>query len=268
MAGYEFLQLDFAVLATTAALGAGATLFFSLLPALQASRAAVADALRQGGRTVTLGRTRRWLGTALAAGQVALTLALVVASALILGAVDGAVNGVLGFDKHHVMTARLTLPERPYAEQEARRQFVDRVLARLEGMPAVESMGAVSFLPYAGTSSSRPVHPEGTTLSAAEVRQADYQRATPGYFAAMRIPILEGRRSASPIRTTRDPSRWSIAASRIGTGRANRRWAVDSASPTTRPGWRSWGSPATSCTTGSWSSAGPRSTGPSARTPR
>jgi putative ABC transport system permease protein len=193
VAGYEFMRVDWAVLGITALLGAAATLFFSLMPALQASRAAVSDTLRQGGRTATVSRSRRWLGTALAAGQVALTLALVVGSALILGAVDAAVNGVLGFDKHHVMTASLTLPDRPYAEQEQRRQFVSRVLDRVRGMPAVDSLGAVSFLPYAGSSSSRPIYPEGVELTPAEVRQADFQRATPAYLETMRIPVLEGR---------------------------------------------------------------------------
>ena len=193
VAGYEFLKLDVSVLLMTAALGAAATLFFSLLPALQASRAAVSDTLRQGGRTTTVSRSRRWVGTALAAGQVALTLALVVGSALILGAVDNAVNGVVGFDKQRVMTARLTLADGPYADQEPRRQFVARVLERLQGMPAIESLGAVSFLPYAGNSSNRPIYPEGVELTAAEVRPADFQRTTPGYFATLRIPVLEGR---------------------------------------------------------------------------
>jgi predicted permease len=124
---------------------------------------------------------------------VALTLALVVASALILGAVDGAVNGVLGFDKRNLMTANLTLPERPYADAELRRQFVARVGERLRGMPAVEAVEAVSFLPYNGSSSSRPIYPEGLELTPAEVRQADFQRATPGYLETMRIPLLEGR---------------------------------------------------------------------------
>ena len=193
VAGYEFLRLDLTMLLATAMLGAAATLFFSLLPALQASGAAVSGSLRQGGRTTTLSRGRRWLGTGLAAGQVALTLALVVAAALILGAVDGAVNGALGFDKRQVMTASLTLAERPYADQERRRQFVSSVLDRLRDMPAVESLGAVSFLPYGGASSNRPVYPEGVELTEAEVRRADLQRATPGYFETMKIPVLEGR---------------------------------------------------------------------------
>ena len=87
----------------------------------------------------------------------ALTVALVVASVLILGAVDTAVNGVLGFDKSHVMTAALRLPDRVYDTSESRSQFVDRVLERLRGIPAVDSLGAVSFLPYDGASTNRPI---------------------------------------------------------------------------------------------------------------
>lgn len=193
VAGYEFLRVDFAVLGVTALLGAGATILFSLLPALQASKAAVADALRQSGRTVTPSHARQWLGTSLAAGQVALTLALIVGSALILGAVDGAANGALGFDKRNVMTAQLTLPDGPYQSPERRRQFVAHVVDRLRGMPAIESVGVVAFLPYQGTSSNRPIHPEGVELTPAELRRADLQRVTPEYFATMRIPILAGR---------------------------------------------------------------------------
>jgi putative ABC transport system permease protein len=107
--------------------------------------------------------------------------------------VDTAVNGALGFDKSHVITATLRLPDRAYGRPESRSQFADRVLDRLRGIPAVDSLGAVSFLPYDGASTNRPIYPEGQTSSAAEVRHADLQRATPGYFEVLRIPILEGR---------------------------------------------------------------------------
>ncbi|HTM29775.1 MAG TPA: ADOP family duplicated permease [Vicinamibacterales bacterium] len=193
VSGHEFLRLDMASLATTAALGALATVVFSIAPALNASRAVLADALRQGGRTLIGGRGRRWLGTSLAAVQVALAVTLVVASGLILSAVDHAVNGALGFDKSHVMTATMQLPDRVYATPESRRQFVDRVLDRLRGMPAVNALAAVSFLPYDGASTSRPIYPEGQQLSTAEVRRADLQRATADYFDVMHIPVLEGR---------------------------------------------------------------------------
>jgi putative ABC transport system permease protein len=60
-------------------------------------------------------------------------------------------------------------------------------------MPAVESVGVVSFLPYHGSSSTRPIYPEGVEVTPSDVRRADFQRVTPAYFATMRIPLLAGR---------------------------------------------------------------------------
>lgn len=191
--GYEFLKVDGTVLATTAALGALATIAFALLPALYASRAGLADSLRQGGRGVTSGGGRQRLRTGLAATQVALTVVLIAASMLILGGVDTAVNGSLGFDKRQLMTAELTLPDRPYADEWRRLQFVTKVLDRLATMPAIESVAAVSALPYGGGSTSRPFYPEGVQVTPADVRRVDYERATPGYLATIGVPLVEGR---------------------------------------------------------------------------
>jgi putative ABC transport system permease protein len=102
-------------------------------------------------------------------------------------------NGALGFDKRQIMTAQLTLPDRQYTEPESRRQFVARVLDRLRGLPAADALGVVTFLPYTGGSSNRPIHPEGVELTETEIRRANYQRITPGYLEAMRIPIVDGR---------------------------------------------------------------------------
>ncbi len=190
--GIEFIHVDMTVIGITSAMGAVAALLFSWLPAVQASRAAVSEGLRQSGRTIVAGPSRGWLGTALAAGQVALTLALVVGAGLVMSGVNRAVNGELGFDKGHVMTAQLTLPERLYAEPERRRQFVEAVLERLRGMPAVAALGSVSTLPYT-PGGSRPVYPEGFLLSEGDAQEAQYQRVTTAYLDAMRIPLLEGR---------------------------------------------------------------------------
>lgn len=193
VAGYEFLAVDVSVLAVTGLLAVVATLLFSLLPALNAAGAAVSDSLRQGARTVIAGHNRQWARMGLASAQVALTVALIVAAGLITGAVDNAVNGTLGFDKRQVMTARLTLPDRPYADAEKRRRFIASVLDRVRTLPAVESAGMVSELPYAGSSTGRSIYPEGVELTPAEVRSADFRRVAPGYFETLRLPLVEGR---------------------------------------------------------------------------
>ena len=76
-----------------------ATIAFSLVPALQAARGAQGGALVGGARAATAPPGRQWMRSLLAGAQVALTIALVVASALIVGAVNRAAYGVTGFDR-------------------------------------------------------------------------------------------------------------------------------------------------------------------------
>lgn len=191
--GWEFIQIDFDLFMMTALLGTFAMVTFSLLPAFQAIRSSVSESLRQSGRTATASRQRQFMRSALAATQVALALALVFASVLALTAADRTVNGMLGFDKRNVLVAQLNLPERQYADAERRRQFVDRVIAAMRSIPAVDEIGATSMIPAAFNNNSRKVFPEGVTLTETEARWAEFRRADRGYFAAMRIPLVRGR---------------------------------------------------------------------------
>jgi putative ABC transport system permease protein len=191
--GWHYLQLSVPVFLTTAALGLIAMVLFSLVPALQASRAGVMESLRAGARTMTSSRHRQWLRNGLAAVQVALTLALLFGSGLMLSAADKSINGVLGFDKSNLLIGRLVLPERPYESAERRRQFSDTVLERLRQIPAVSSAAVVSALPYGGANTGRRFWPEGVTLAPADVRTVDFRRASPDYLQTMRIPLLFGR---------------------------------------------------------------------------
>ena len=191
--GYQYMDISPTVFWATAAFGALATLVFALVPALHTVRRDVADILRHGTRTATAGKPRQWLRNSLAAVQVAVTLALLFGSGLLLSAADLAINGALGFDKHDVLVAQMVLPERPYADGERRRQFITGVLDRLRVIPAVTTAAMTSNLPYAGGNSTRPFHPDGVPLEPRDVRTVDYRRITAEYFEAMRIPLVAGR---------------------------------------------------------------------------
>ena len=191
--GWDFMTVSPAVFWATAALGAVATMIFALLPACQTVRGDVAHTLRQGSRSTTAPRRRHWLRNGLAAAQVAITLALLFGSALMLTAARGAVNGAFGFDKNNLLVSRVILPERPYADPERRRQFMNGVLHRLRTIPAASAASMVSNLPYAGSNASREFWLDGVTLQPGEVRYVDYRRVTPEYFATIRIPLLAGR---------------------------------------------------------------------------
>lgn len=191
--GYEFIRLDLATTAAVAAFGAAATVIFSLVPALQASRAAASGALLGGTRASTAPPGRQWMRSLLAGAQVALTLALVVASALILGAVNRAANGATGFDKRNLITARLTLPEGPYADAQRRRTFSARVLETIRALPSVTDAAVISALPYTNLAASRTLFLDGQPADDATPRTVDLQRTTPEYFSALRIPLVAGR---------------------------------------------------------------------------
>jgi putative ABC transport system permease protein len=191
--GWSFIRIDIPLLLATALLGTVAMVAFSLLPAVQAMRAQVSDTLRQSGRSVTPGRHRQWLRSALAATQVALALALLFASTMSLDAADRTVNGVLGFDKSNVLVAQLNLPERNYSAAETRRRFITDVMDGVRGIPAVSEIGATSIIPNAFNNQSRRFFPEGQELKEHEARFAQYRSADSGYFAAMKIPLIRGR---------------------------------------------------------------------------
>jgi putative ABC transport system permease protein len=191
--GWEYIALDRTVLALTGLLGAVATVLFSLLPAIHASRTGVSLALRHTGRGATAAPARFWIRHGLAGAQVALTLALLFGSGLMLTAVDRAINGSVGFDKNHVMTAQLTLPERPYESPESRRQFIARVTERMQAFPAATVVGVTSSLPYGSFSVARQIFPEGVTVAPAEALWADHRRVSGSYFAALQVPVLAGR---------------------------------------------------------------------------
>ena len=191
--GWSFIRIDLTLFTATALLGTIAMIAFSLLPAFQAVRAQVADTLRQSGRTLTPGRSRQWLRSALATTQVSLALALLFASTLMMTAADNTVNGMLGFDKNNVLVAQLNLPERNYTDPDVRRRFVTNVIDSMRSIPAISEIGATSIMPAAFNNSSRKVFPEGTQLTEPEARWAEYRRITPGFFAALRTPLLRGR---------------------------------------------------------------------------
>jgi putative ABC transport system permease protein len=193
--GYEFIHLDPMTLAAMAALGGVATLACSLLPALQATRGATGSSVVRGSRATTAATGQQWMRSLLAGAQVAFSLALIVAAALMVGGIRRAADGAMGFDKRQLMTAELNLAEGPYVDHARRRQFVDDTLERLAAEPGVTAVAAANTVPYAGGYSQRTFRHEGDTDAdaRAEVRTTDLVRVSPGFVATMGVRFVEGR---------------------------------------------------------------------------
>src|SRR6185436_17158738 len=130
------------------------SIVFGVLPALQASGARVSDALKEGGRTAT---GRQWLRRSIVVAEMAIALPLLVAAGLGVLGTNRFLNGPQGYDPDGVLAMKLVLPVRTYADNPARRRFVDRAVEALASVPGVEGAAAVNNPPAAGSNSSRAI---------------------------------------------------------------------------------------------------------------
>jgi putative ABC transport system permease protein len=81
----------------------------------------------------------------------------------------------------------------PYTDEARVAAFYDRLSARLAGLPGVQAAGAASQIPLGGNFDMWGVHVEGETGNPSESPSADFYAVTPGYRAALRIPLVRGR---------------------------------------------------------------------------
>ena len=177
------------------ALMAGAT--FGLLAALHVARGGLAGQLRTGGRS-SAGAIRTRMRSLLIIGEVALSLVLLVGAALLAQSFVRMQRVSPGFVPDATMTAQLFIPTSTLGNvfaQDARysllfHQYLDRVRA----LPGVVDAGAISSLPLSGAWETTTLRIEGRPEQAAGERpEVEFQIASPGYFAAMKIPVRRGR---------------------------------------------------------------------------
>ena len=134
---------------------------FSIIPAWQASRVTMNDALKQGGRG-GIGGAAAGTRDALVVLEVALALVLMVGAGLMLQTVARLRAIDIGFRPDHLLTLRTTLPRAKYQDPAKRIGFYHRVLEGVRALPGVENVAYSSDPPfrtpgqYAGLPDRRP----------------------------------------------------------------------------------------------------------------
>jgi predicted permease len=186
------LSLDLPVLAAAVALTLATGLLFGLAPAWAATRTDVNTLVRQGCRT-TAGAGRLRLRQALVAGEFALATMLIAGAGLLLASFLRLQAVSLGFQPRNVLTARISLPKAKYSRSQGYAFYRDLEL-ELNAVPGVQAAGVASNVPFGGGESSRSIVPLDDSQAASErLVQASWRTVTPGYFQALRIPLVRGR---------------------------------------------------------------------------
>jgi putative ABC transport system permease protein len=188
----DHVQLNGLVLAFSLVLSVVTGVVFGLVPALQTSATNLHGALKEGRGTASGsgGRARQ----AMVIAEVAVALMLVTGAGLLIKSFTSLLRVNPGFDAHGVMTFPVSLPTAKYATLSQRAEFFRQALERIGTVNTVESAGVVSYMPMTGAARYVYFCAEGQVCQGiGKDPLISMKQVSPGYFSAMRIPVLRGR---------------------------------------------------------------------------
>lgn len=185
------ISLDPWVFGFTLLISAVTGIVFGLAPALQASKIELTEAMKEGGRGMGGGRTR--LRSSLVIAEIAIALVLLVGAGLLLQTFRKLQQVDLGFDIHNVLTASVELPDARYPKQEQIAEFYKRLQEKLNALPGVETVSAITPQPLSGDNMSISFEVEGRNIPKGEHPSAQFRTIGLDYFNTMKIALIAGR---------------------------------------------------------------------------
>ncbi len=224
--GASDVPLDLRVVAFALSVSLVSGLLFGLTPALKALAAdRLEPYLKRGPGTRALWPSgAHGVSTMLAAAQVAVTLVLLAGAGLLLKSFWKVSSYEPGYDTAHGVTLHFELPETDYPDDADVTRFIAAFTDAAKTVPGVQAIGAASSLPLVESGfrfravameggptgpvgpperlpmgilppPPPPAPPAGVTLPFPiyDFFMTFSGRTSPGFFAAMRIPLLKGR---------------------------------------------------------------------------
>jgi putative ABC transport system permease protein len=165
----------------------------------------VASTVRSMTRTITTGRRQSTVRRMFVALQVAAATVLLIGTGIALRGFARLERVTPGFTPDQALSVQLSLPPTGYATRDAVVRFVDALSDRLHAA-GMASAGAVSLLPLSGLLSTMDVaFPERPKPRPEDVPQAHFRVASPDYFAAAGIAVVDGRSFSDRDRVDTQP---------------------------------------------------------------
>ena len=191
---YVTLGLDAVAIAFIVLITLLTGILFGSVPALRTARTNLDATLREGSRGAGSGLHRSRLRSALVVSEIALSVVLMVGAALLARSYKNLAGSDLGFDEHHVLSARITLPSSDYATRGEAAAFYQRLLTDLRRRPDVVSVGSAQGIPFSGWNVQGEAHVEGAPPpKRGQELIAHYQYVTPDYFKTIGVSLVRGR---------------------------------------------------------------------------
>src|SRR5207248_2060453 len=166
---------------------------FGTLPALRATRSNLASSLKSGGRG-SVGSDRSALHRGIVVGQMALSLLLVSAAALLVTTLRNLARVDGGFATENVLVVAIETRGTPY-ERSGVVPLHREILQRVASIPGIDRVGMSTYVPLFGgrRATRRLVLPTTEGRSRSGNEDVVLQAVTPGYLAAAGIALRSGR---------------------------------------------------------------------------
>ena len=200
----ETIQIDGAVAAFAVGVVALCALLAGTISALSAGGPDILGALQESSRAHSAGASRAGLRRTLLVLEVGLTMVLLVGAGLLLKSFQRLRSNDIGVPVDNVLTMFISLPEARYKTEVQDVAFFEELIAKVRALPGVDAAGLATQVPGEGwggddieTVVEHPPVPKGQEPDLM-VRGAD-----PGFFAAIRMPLLRGRIFTSDERLER-----------------------------------------------------------------
>jgi putative ABC transport system permease protein len=190
---FQQISFDLPVLGFTFLIASFTTVLFGLWPAWQASHADVQLALKAGsagsGDPPSAKRARDWL----VISEIALTLTLLVAAALVLKSFSRLQSLSLGYEPRALFTARFELPWQRYNDRDKINTFAKALLDKVRGLPGVQNAAVSSNGPLMGGWQTGFWREENPRPQPSDMLSSDLEVVGGDYFSTLKVPLLRGR---------------------------------------------------------------------------
>jgi putative ABC transport system permease protein len=185
------LSLDVRILVFTLAISIVTGVIFGLVPAIQAAKFDLNDALKQSStRATASGRLR----STLIVFEVALSIVLLVGAGLLIQTLFQLFRQYSVLEPDKVLTMRTILPREKYKEPQLRDNFYQQVLQRVAHLPGVASAGYSTSVPISWKGGSSGFYPEGVkSPNPGMSYEAIHRQVSADYLQTMHIPLHQGR---------------------------------------------------------------------------
>ena len=170
-----------------------ATLLAGAAPTWMISRTEPQEVLHSESQLATESRSSKRMRRTLVAVEVAVSVALVLMTGLLITSMVRLLHIDRGFEIDRIVTAMVNLPRKSYADGKASAAFYKEVLDHLAQLPGVEHAAVVSELPLSGDRWVDMIQVPGDARPIMQMPSEHFRWVSPGYFETIHLQLISGR---------------------------------------------------------------------------